>query len=207
MKSDTRTTLSPEQTVNALAHFAWCALIALRLAQHDGRALSPLMEHTFLVSWLAAAQKQRRFPRSIANDIESLLLLGRRKGPAAGLHKRLSDLLESCTAPAPQKSDLFRLVSVIEALKTQGWINATIDDHEWNVPALIKEYAHNLALLVKKSDLVRCFADDGRLAAPIEFIVRGALDSALAAFDVQAFCYSVSELDNRESVILTLLTA
>lgn len=116
------------------------------------QALSPLTEHTFLVRWLADAQKQRRFPRSVADDIESLLLLGRRKGPAAGLHKRLSDLFESCTAPVSQKSDLFRLVSVIETLKAQGWLNATVDDHEWNVPALIKEYADDLALLVKKPD-------------------------------------------------------
>lgn len=200
-------TTTPEKTVSDLAHFAWCALIALRLAQRDGQALSPLTEHSFLVRWLAAAQKQRRFPRSVADDIESLLRLSRRKGPAAGLHKRLNDLFESCTAPVSQQSDLFRLVSMIEVLKAQGWLNATVDDHEWNVPALAKEYADDLALLVKKSDLVRCFADDGRLVAPIEFIVRGTPDSALAAFDAQAFRFSVSELDNRESVILTLLTA
>lgn len=73
----------PEQTVTDLAHLAWCALIALRLVQRDGQALSPLMAHTFLLRWLATAQKQRRFPRSVAPDIESLLRLGRQKGPAA----------------------------------------------------------------------------------------------------------------------------
>ncbi|MCJ1877422.1 DUF2913 family protein [Klebsiella sp. HSTU-Sny5] len=48
-------------------------MVALRLAQHDSQALSPLMTHTFLLRWLATAQKQRRFPRSVAADIESLL--------------------------------------------------------------------------------------------------------------------------------------
>lgn len=57
-------TVNPEQTVADLAHLAWSALVALRLAQRDGQALSPLMAHTFLVRWLATTQKQRRFPRS-----------------------------------------------------------------------------------------------------------------------------------------------
>lgn len=81
----THNTLPPEQTVSDLAHVAWCALVALRLARQDGQALSPLTMHTFLVRWLAGAQKQRRFPRSVAPDIDSLLRLGRMKGPAADL--------------------------------------------------------------------------------------------------------------------------
>ncbi len=48
---------SPEHTVADLAHFAWCALVALGIARQEGKALSPLTEHTFLVNWLATAQK------------------------------------------------------------------------------------------------------------------------------------------------------
>ncbi|EPJ5097248.1 hypothetical protein AAIG28_23235 [Citrobacter freundii] len=40
--------LPPEQTAAELAHFVWCALIALRTAQRDGQALVPLTIHTFL---------------------------------------------------------------------------------------------------------------------------------------------------------------
>ncbi|MFP2240988.1 DUF2913 family protein [Pseudescherichia vulneris] len=47
------------------------------------------MVHTFLLRWLSSTQKQRRFPRSVAPDIESLLKLGRQKGHATGLHQRL----------------------------------------------------------------------------------------------------------------------
>lgn len=43
----THDTLSPEQTVMALAHFAWCALVALRTAQQDGQAMSPLSTPAF----------------------------------------------------------------------------------------------------------------------------------------------------------------
>lgn len=91
---------SPEHTVADLAHFAWCALVALGIARQEGKALSPLIEHTFLVNWLATAQKQRRFPRSIATDIDSLLHLGRCKGLAAGLSHRLTCLWQDTIAAA-----------------------------------------------------------------------------------------------------------
>src|SRR5690606_6761653 len=92
MNKTNLTALPPEESLADLAHFAWCALVGLRLAQQDGQALSPLTIHTFLVRWLADAQKQRRFPRSVASDIDSLLRLGRMKGPAADLQQRLQYL-------------------------------------------------------------------------------------------------------------------
>lgn len=87
--------------------------------------------HTFLVRWLSGAQKQRRFPRSVASDIDSLLRLGRQKGPAAGLFNRLEYLHQSCTAPVTQQSGLFRLTHAIEHLRSQGWVNAVVADEEW----------------------------------------------------------------------------
>ncbi|MFP2241339.1 DUF2913 family protein [Pseudescherichia vulneris] len=185
-------TIHPEQTVADLAHLAWCALVALRLAQRDGQALSPLMAHTFLLRWLATAQKHRRFPRSVGDDIDSLLHLGRQKGPAAGLHKRLEYLYESCSSPVSRQSDLFRLTYAIEALKAQGWINATVDDHEWDLPALAAEYDDVSALLVKKSELVRCFAEDGRLMAPLMFAAKGDSQAVQVAFAGQALSCTLS---------------
>lgn len=177
--------LAPEHTIADLAHLAWCALVALRLAQHDGQALSPLTEHTFLVRWLAVAQKQRRFPRSVAPDIESLLKLGRQKGPTAGLQQRLEYLLESCSSLVCHQSDLFRLTYAIEALKAQGWVNAAVADAEWDVPALLTEYADVSALLVKKSDLVRHFSDEGQLTGRVEFLVNGDMQHCVCVMQAQ----------------------
>lgn len=191
MKSNT--TLPPEQTVTDLTHLAWCALVALRLAQRDGQVLSPLMTHTFLLRWLATAQKQRRFPRSVAADIEGLLQLGRQKGPTAGLHKRLEYLYESCSSPVSRQSDLFRLTYAIEALKAQGWINAAVADHEWDIPTLLAEYADVSALLVKKSELVCCFTEDGRLTASLVFAVKGNQQAVKVAFAEQALTCTISE--------------
>lgn len=184
------TVLPPEES---LAHFAWCALVCLRLAQQDGQALSPLTIHTFLVRWLADVQKQRRFPRSVAPDIDSLLRLGRQKGSAAGLLKRLEYLHQSCTEPLAQQSDLFRLTHAIEHLKSQGWVNAVVSDEEWEPWALYTEYADVSALLVRKSELQRHFTEEGKQSAPVDFIVVGDTRVAGDAFDARELRYTAGE--------------
>lgn len=69
-------TRPPEQTEQDLAHLAFCALVALQTAVQDGVATSPVAEHLFLVRWLPTAQKQTRFPRRVASDIQLLLNKG-----------------------------------------------------------------------------------------------------------------------------------
>nr|VGM56379.1 Protein of uncharacterised function (DUF2913) [Klebsiella pneumoniae] len=169
----TRKILPPEQTAAELAHFVWCALIALRTAQQDGQALVPLTIHTFLLRWLAGAQKQRRFPRSVAAELDRLLSLGRQKGPAAGLEQRLEYLLNSCGNPVMQQSDMFRLTNAIEHLKSQGWVNAVVTDEEWQPQMLFAEYAGTDVLLTRKSELECRFEVSGRLTGSIEFMVVG----------------------------------
>lgn len=172
MNKTNLTALPPEESLADLEHFAWCALVGLRLAQQDGQARSSLTIHTFLVRWLADVQKQRRFPRSVAPDIDSLLRLGRMKGPAADLQQRLQYLWQSCTEPVTLQSDLFRLTYAIEHLKSQGWANAVVSDGEWdNEALLVEEYSDADALLVRKSALTGGFTDEGRLVAPVEFLV------------------------------------
>ncbi|MGK2890085.1 DUF2913 family protein [Klebsiella michiganensis] len=187
------TALPPEESLADLAHLAWCALVGFRLAQQDGQALSPLTIHTFLVRWLADAQKQRRFPRSVAPDIDSLLRLGRQKGPAAGLLKRLEYLHQSCTEPLTQQSDLFRLTHAIEYLRSQGWVNEVVTDEEWEPGALYTEYADVSALLVRKSELQRHFTEEGKQSAPVDFIVVGDTRVVGDSFEARALRYTTGE--------------
>lgn len=175
-------TLPPEQTVTALAHFAWCALVALRTAQQDGQALSPLSTHAFLLRWLTVAYKQKRFTRAIASDIEALLTLGRSKGLAASLFSRLEYLWVSCTGSVTAQSDLYRLTYAIEQLKSEGWVNAVVSDREWGTEALTEEYRDIDALLVRKSALTDGFSNEGKLVAPVEFQVTGNLSACMAVF-------------------------
>lgn len=179
----THDTLPPEQTVTVLAHFAWCALVALRTAQQDGQALSPLSMHAFLLRWLTVAYKQKRFSRAIASDIESLVVLGRQKGLAASLFSRLEYLWSSCSGAVSAQSDLYRLTYAIEQLKSQGWVNAAVSDEDWdNEALLVQEYSDTNALVVRKSALTCGFSNEGKLVAPVEFQVTGNLSACMAVF-------------------------
>ncbi|WP_281853147.1 DUF2913 family protein [Enterobacter sp. 200527-13] len=193
MNKKNLTALPPEESLADLAHFAWCALVGLRLAQQDGQARSPLTIHTFLVRWLADVQKQRRFPRSVAPDIDSLLRLVRMKGPAADLQQRLQYLWQSCTEPVTQQSALFRLTHAIEHLKSQGWVNAVVADEEWVPETLYTEYADVSALLVRKSELQRHFTEEGKQSAPVAFIVAGEVRVVCDAFDARDLRYATGE--------------
>ncbi len=75
-----------------VSHLAWCGLIALNTARQDGIATSPAQDNLFLTRWLATAEKQRRFPRSLASDISWLLKEGREKGLRADLPGKLDYL-------------------------------------------------------------------------------------------------------------------
>lgn len=94
------------------------------------------MVHTFLMRWLAAAQKQRRFPRSVAADLEKLLRLGRQKGPAADLHQRLEHLWLACSGSVSHPSDLYRLAQAIKTLKQQVAYTATDNGLQLCLPAI-----------------------------------------------------------------------
>lgn len=85
--SDHTETDSPESTVTALSHLAFCALVAFAFARQDGTATTLWAENLFLTRWLATARKQKLFPRCVATDIALLLERGRSQGPAAGLRQ------------------------------------------------------------------------------------------------------------------------
>lgn len=174
------------------------------MAQQDGQAVSPLTLHTFLVRWLATAQKQRRFPRTVAPDIDSLLRLGRQKGPAAGLYQRLDYLWQSCSGSVKRQSDLFRLTYALETLKSRGWLSAVITDDEWVPQVLASEYAGVSALLVRKSELTRNFSDEGRLLAPVSFLVTGDVDGVHEAFHHQTLPHTLEAWHSGSSKLVLL---
>lgn len=72
------------------------------------------------------AQKQKRFARTVASDIERLRVLGRKKDLAASQPGRLEALWASYIGPVSVQSDLHRLTYTIDQMKTQGWVSAVI---------------------------------------------------------------------------------
>ena len=59
-------------------HLAWCGLVALQLAKHDGTVITPGQESLFLTRWLAVAEKQRRFRRELAAATRCCIICWRR---------------------------------------------------------------------------------------------------------------------------------
>lgn len=180
----------PDQTTHDLAHLAFCALIALQTAVQDAAVTSPMAEHLFIVRWLATAQKQKRFPKTVAIDIQLLLDKGRKQGNGAKLKSHLEYVWRSCSGEIRQQSDLFRLTYTLESLKTQGWRNELITPAEWDSEAL-DEAAAGPALYVVKAALQSAFTKEGRLITSLEFKVVGDTQivvDALTASSLTADC-------------------
>ena len=156
----------PDQTTHDLAHLAFCALVALQTAVQEGAVTSPMAEHLFIVRWLATAQKQKRFPKTVAIDIQLLLEKGRKQGNGAKLKSHLEYVWRSCSGEIRQQSDLFRLTY------TLGWRNELITPAEWDSEAL-DEAAAGPALYVVKAALQSAFTKEGRLITSLEFKVVG----------------------------------
>lgn len=178
----------PDQTLHDLAHLAFCSLVALHTAVQQGAVTSPMAEHLFLVRWLATAQKQKRFPRSVASDIQQLLDKGRKQGAEAKLKTRFEYIWRTCTGELKHQNDLFRLTYAIETLKAQGWRNALVTQSEWNNGVSGEQEP---ALYVVKSALNAAFTTEGRLITPLEFKISGEAQifvDALATSHITANC-------------------
>ncbi|MGL5385298.1 MAG: DUF2913 family protein [Serratia sp. (in: enterobacteria)] len=164
--------ITSENTTSALSHLAFCALTALGLARQDGIAGTPYAENLFLIRWLATAQKQKRFPKSVAVDISWLLERGRKHGPAGKLRQHLDYLWRSCSGNLSAQSDLFRLTYASETLKDQGWDNDVMDAREWKSGVALTPSLNN-GFYVEKTVLNAAFSQDGRHLHPVPFRIIG----------------------------------
>jgi len=148
-------------------HLAWCALIALSLARKDGTVRSTAQENLFLTRWLASAQKQRRFSRDVAPDIEWLLKQGRQYGVGAKLAGKLDYLWRSCADTLAENNDLSRLTSVIEAAKDMDWTYRLLSDGEWSGRRAIKLNPGLNGIYVSQTSLNTAFDSDGNQVNPL----------------------------------------
>lgn len=154
-------------------HLAWCALIALRLAQRDDLVRSDMQKNLFLTRWLATAQKQRRFCREVAPDIDWLLKQGRTLGVRARLPQKLDYLYRSCTGSLRDQSDLFRLTWAFESAKEAGFSYQILSDKEWvGRQAVVPDNSRN-ALYLTRTGLDAAFDNDGDQIIPLWVKISG----------------------------------
>lgn len=165
---DKTESVTTENTTSALSHLAFCALAAQGLARQDGIASTPYAENLFLIRWLATAQKQKRFPKSVAVDITWLLERARKHGPVGKLRQHLDYLWRSCSGNLAAQSDLFRLTYASETLKDQGWDNYVMDAREWKSGVTLTPSLNN-GFYVEKTALNAAFTKDGRHLHPVPF--------------------------------------
>lgn len=178
----------PADTTTDLSHLAFCALVALALERRSGGASTPYAETLFLIRWLATAQKQRRFPKSVAIDIRWLLERGRRHGAAARLRRHLEYLWHSCSGNIAGQSDLFRLTYATETLKQLGWDNAVLSSREWREGELPETEVAN-GFYVEKAALNAAYNSEGKHCQPVDLRVVGdvqALVDVLRQYAIEA---------------------
>jgi len=164
-------------------HMAWCGLVALHLARQDNLVISDAQANLFLTRWLSAAQKQRRFPRAVAQDMEWLLKQGRKLGVNAGLPEKLGYLWRSCSGPLSEQNDLFRLTFALETAKTLHWGRQLLREREWSGrhAVALNPLANSIYMLRASLDLA--FDKDGRQITPLMIKLTGCVADFLALLE------------------------
>lgn len=156
-----------EKNKNTSSHLIFCALTALHLARKDSILPSPQAENIFLVRWFIQAQKQKRFPKSVAKDIDFFIKTGQKKNKPVSLLRILEELWNEENPPP-----LIRLTQAVESLISSGWENATTTGNEWDAGELQPENG-GPAFFVSRAALTESFSETGDLINPVDFLVCG----------------------------------
>ncbi|MDU5829282.1 MAG: DUF2913 family protein, partial [Mixta calida] len=164
-------------------HLAWCALIALALARKDGTVHSAAQKNLFLIRWLASAQKQRRFSRDVATDIDWLLKQGRQYGVKAQLAGKLDYLWQSCSGTLTEQNALGRLTFAMEAAKDMGWVYRLLTDREWSGQHATRLNPGLNGVYVSQTSLAATFDAEGRQVKPLMARLTGSVAGLEQIFD------------------------
>ncbi|MEI9744889.1 DUF2913 family protein [Enterobacter ludwigii] len=185
-----------------LAHLAWCILAAVALARQEGKALSGLQTHMFIMQWLLAAQKRKLFPRTLASDIIWLQEQGKRYGPSARLYNKVEYIWFASSGELTRQSTLFRFTYMIDTLRTMGWIDWLVSATEWEDN--VKLAGDVCAIYTPKDELHQVFTEKGELIKPMELRLTGDISGIPALF---AQCHLTAERlpDDDEYFVYQLL--
>ena len=170
--------MNSEHNFTELEHFTWCAQVAWSLAVADKKIHSDMDRHRFLMAWLKTAQKQKRFPRTVARDIDYLIVYGTRHGFASKLADKIEFMHRSCGDVA-QQPDLFRLTYVTELLKDRAWSVQMQSERDWQR----EKHAPTGCTLSLRDTLSAQFDDEGWLTTPVPLRLWGdSLETAIHLF-------------------------
>ncbi|EGC7113074.1 DUF2913 family protein [Salmonella enterica] len=168
------TELTTKRPDTELAHLAWCIIVAVKLARKEGKSLTPLQTHMFIMRWLSSAQKRKVFPKSLAPDIIWLQEQGKQKGPAARLYSKVEYIWLASSGELANQSTLFRFTCMIDTLRSMGWKDYLLSDADWDNGW--KSSTEISAVYTQKSRLPCSFTETGELISPLELRVTGVPD-------------------------------
>ena len=149
-----------------LSNFAWCLLVAVKMAKRDGLANNKAQEHIFIMRWLETAMKRKLFPKSVASDILWLQGQGKRYSFSANLLNKVQYIWNSATGEIDKQNDLFKLTYFIETLKDMGWTDVRMSPEEWIDPGYA--YSSSASVYIRMKDLATSYNDDLKICSPLE---------------------------------------
>uniref|UniRef100_UPI003A8F6FFA DUF2913 family protein n=1 Tax=Salmonella enterica TaxID=28901 RepID=UPI003A8F6FFA len=141
------------------------------MAIREGRTQPGLQQHLFIMQWLTTAKKQKRFPKSVAEDIEWLIQQGKRYGFGANLYQKVEYIYRSSIGELAKQSPLFRFTYFIETLKISGWLDFLLSAKDWHEYYRASDTA--CAVYTPKTELHQSFSDNGQMTAPLEIRFTG----------------------------------
>lgn len=177
---------------DALGHFAWCLLVAVKLAQQSGKITGKHSEHLFIMNWLANAQKYKVFPRSVASDILWLQSEGKKSGVQARLLGNAEYWWKISSGQIAQQDDLFRLTYFIELARKAGLETMLVNTNDWESENY--DYPNPTAVYMHKMDLVTAYDDSLTRLRPVEIRFTGNVADVLPAFG-QAYLHHTPPVD------------
>ncbi|WP_413722581.1 DUF2913 family protein [Sodalis sp. RH24] len=185
---------TPGETLPALAHFSWCAQVALRLAIQDGLIHSPLDEHLFLLNWIVTAKTQKRFPKMIGTDIDNLISHASRLGIQINLLQQLHSIYIFYMFPMVKKTDRLRFSYVIESLRLLGWQDFSISRKDGLALEKFSLDSRKNVIFIEYESLNKAFDAEGRQISIIELKLSGPINKIIELFVKQDFyCNYVNE--------------
>ena len=169
--------IEQEETFSAdLYNMILGGLIALKSEQSVGSvSYSPGSESIFLGKWLKLAKKQRRFPKTIATEIDNFLIGYAKKGRNANLSNTFSKICteyQICKIRLQEfdKSPKHRFNAAMEILTNQEWVVSLPVDHDFEAKGVYKPAASK-ELFMTKWDWLEMFDEDDNIGKPVSLFV------------------------------------
>ena len=173
--------VAPKRPDTELAHLAWCILVSVRLARREGKAVTAMATHIFIMQWLANAQKRKLFPKAMAADILWLQAQGKRYGVASRLYSKVEYIWLASSGELTSQSELFKFTCMIDTLRTMGWQDYLLSDVDWRngwtAGATVS------GIYTQKSSLHSSFSQQGDLLTDMDVRVTGDASGLQALFE------------------------